>query len=67
MTKKKREDLCRDLLAARGWISCWFPLGSDVPDEARMSVKAGPLKSAMLKIDDVLKKLGHISGGSCKK
>lgn len=64
--KMRREKMCSRLLSARGWISCWFPIGMEetLNDDCTMNgIKAGPLKSAMLAIDDVLKMLGHVANG----
>ena len=67
MTKKAREQAARSLLEARGWLSCWLPLGMKVPDTCVLNgVRAGNLKGAIGKIDEVLKSLGHVANGRVK-
>lgn len=70
MKHAERELAARNLLSARGWISCYIPsgMGNELSDNCVINgVTAGNLLGAMEKIDNALELLGHIGGGSCKK
>ena len=71
MTKKQRSEACRELLHARGAISCFFPVGQNWEknlhqDCVMNGIRAGNLQRNLEGIDKVLDMLGHIGGGSVK-
>lgn len=68
VTHKDRERMCSRLLTARGWISCWLPIGSAGDDDygdAMVEVRSGNLQNTLREIDGLLDQLGHLGGGSC--
>ena len=66
MNRKKREELVRELMSARGWIDCWLPMFSDPEEGNIVSARATVLRQASLAIKNVMVKLGHTGGGLCK-
>lgn len=71
MNHTDREKIAALLLSARGWLSCWFPVGSsleNLPDELMFDgVRANNLVGSIEKIDLVLEMVGHEGNGVCTK
>lgn len=60
MDAEERKQIVRELLDARGWLSCWFPIGFEMPEHTTLNgVRAGNLLGAIRKIDIALKALGY--------
>lgn len=70
MTHKQRTEAAGLLLHARGAVSCFIPFGmvETLNENCILNgVRAGNILNTMEKIDQVLKLLGHMGGGSCEK